>query len=227
MRPHCSVFDVVSLPARKRSRQHKTRFPSSKPSWLLFWQTKYRNKSTAISQMYYFWVLRQNTLIGSNIPSSLSGRHLCNLVGCLSPDPTCASLFLPWLMLLMILSCWRCGCEALEGVASALGMNHTAVRKEHGIRSVCSAQNVAPVDVCPDITAWLYYKYMLVYVVHLCLNILPEPIWSPPGRPSQSDCSACSGRWDRCSRSVSRTLSGRWCWPQRCLTAALGQMALL
>lgn len=61
----------------------------------------------------------------------------------------------------------------------------------------------------------------------LCLNILLEPIWSLPDRPSQSDSLACSGGGGQCSQTVSQTLSGRWCWPQRCLKGARGQMAYL
>lgn len=42
--PHCRVFEVVSLPAKNRSRQHRTRFSSTKPTscfllccWAKWW----------------------------------------------------------------------------------------------------------------------------------------------------------------------------------------------
>lgn len=70
-------------------------------------------------------------------------------------------------------------------------------------------------------------SHVSLLVVSELLCILLEPIWSLPDRPSQSDSSAWSGSCGHCSQSVSQTLSGRWCWPQRCLRGAQGQMAHL
>lgn len=75
-------------------------------------------------------------LIVSTILSPPSGRSRCSLVGCWGPDPTCASLPLPWWMPPKIWSCWRCDCEAPAGVSSMLGMHHKAVWRENRIYSV-------------------------------------------------------------------------------------------
>lgn len=60
-----------------------------------------------------------------------------------------------------------------------------------------------------------------------CSCSLPEPIWILPNRLSQLGSSACSGSFDRCSQSVSQTLSDRWCWPQRCWAGPQGRMVHL
>ncbi len=242
MRPHCRVFEVVSLPARNRSRQHRTRLPSSKPSslFLLCWgQThgQFTKRFVFGSGLVNF----MNTIL-----SPLSGRCRCNLVGCWGPDPACASLSLPWWMPPNIWSCWRCHCEAPAGVSSVLGTHHIAVWRGNFQLTNCDksaffflTQLLFRVGFLDRVSR--NYKVNMLVLIHVMngqshvsllvvselLCILLEPIWSLPDRPSQSDSSAWSGSCGHCSQSVSQTLSGRWCWPQHCLRGAQGQMAHL
>lgn len=131
MRPHCRVFDVVSLPAKNRSRQQRTRLPSSKPNWLFlfFCRAKQRDKHTAKRLVSGFHTVYIDWLFVRTILPL--GRCQYNLVGYWGPDPTCASLSLSWSRPPKSWRCWRCHCEAPAGVSSVLGTHHKAVRRKN------------------------------------------------------------------------------------------------
>lgn len=116
---------MVSLPARNRSRQHRTRLPSSKPKsrFLLCCWARWRDKHMAgwFLFSHSYWVHTVSIIL-----SPRWGRGRCNLVGLWGPDPTYAALSLLWWMPPKTWSSWRCRCEDQAHVSWLLGMHRIA-----------------------------------------------------------------------------------------------------